>query len=226
MYNTTPEEHRHRGIAVSYLARFLQLTGYNLEALESFGVSLPRPPRRSEPSAANRVVAGRVDAPVTLVEYSAFDCPHCKTAFERMSELGERRDDVCIEYRHYPFTEVSGVGARYYEAVRQQGVEYAKEFLRLVYGQQERAMEGESFYREVASRTGADPLAVAVAAETKAVAAILLSDYEEKFEMQLGGTPSIVINGLLLVGACPLEAYERLVDALGERLASRGESQP
>ncbi len=50
-------------------------------------------------------VLGAADAPITLVEYGSYDCPHCRAANERIAEvrdeLGERLRYV---FRHRPIT--------------------------------------------------------------------------------------------------------------------------
>jgi Na+:H+ antiporter, NhaA family len=48
-------------------------------------------------------VLGAADAPITLVEYGSYDCPHCRAANERIAgvrdQLGERLRYV---FRHRP----------------------------------------------------------------------------------------------------------------------------
>jgi protein-disulfide isomerase len=51
-------------------------------------------------------VTGPPDAPVTLVQYGDYQCPHCRLAYavlhEVMSELG---DAVRFAFRHFPITD-------------------------------------------------------------------------------------------------------------------------
>ncbi|MDG4832581.1 thioredoxin domain-containing protein [Solwaraspora sp. WMMD1047] len=50
-------------------------------------------------------VRGRTDAPVTLVEYGDFQCPHCGAAYENVHEvLRQRPDRVRVVFRHFPVT--------------------------------------------------------------------------------------------------------------------------
>jgi protein-disulfide isomerase len=52
-------------------------------------------------------ILGRADAPITLVEYGDFECPHCGAAYEMIEELrsvlGARLRFV---YRHFPLTQI------------------------------------------------------------------------------------------------------------------------
>src|SRR2546421_2500252 len=65
-------------------------------------------PRLALPVSDNRDhIRGLVDAPITLVEYGDFECPHCGAAYgvieEVREELGSRLRFV---YRHFPLTQI------------------------------------------------------------------------------------------------------------------------
>ncbi|NDJ36543.1 MAG: DsbA family protein [Chloroflexi bacterium] len=48
---------------------------------------------------------GPDDAPVTLLEYGDFECPHCKAAAPIIQDvLAELGDEVRFVYRHFPLT--------------------------------------------------------------------------------------------------------------------------
>lgn len=47
-------------------------------------------------------VKGNPDAPVTIVEFSDFECPACGHAFGDLRELVRSRPDVKLVFRHYP----------------------------------------------------------------------------------------------------------------------------
>nr|MDT0660682.1 thioredoxin domain-containing protein [Micromonospora sp. DSM 115978] len=52
-------------------------------------------------------VRGRPDAPVTLVEYGDFQCPHCGAAYGNLHEvLRQRADRVRMVFRHFPVTNI------------------------------------------------------------------------------------------------------------------------
>jgi protein-disulfide isomerase len=52
-------------------------------------------------------IQGSVDAPVTLVEYGDYECPHCTAAYPVViaiqQELG---DELCFAYRHFPLIQI------------------------------------------------------------------------------------------------------------------------
>lgn len=50
-------------------------------------------------------IEGNVNAPVTIVEYSDFECPYCKTFHTTLQEvLAKYPDDVRLVYRHFPLS--------------------------------------------------------------------------------------------------------------------------
>ena len=52
-------------------------------------------------------VAGPANAPVTLVEYGDFQCPHCARAHPRVTALQQRLGDrLRFVFRNFPLAEV------------------------------------------------------------------------------------------------------------------------
>ena len=52
-------------------------------------------------------VAGSLDAPVVLVEYGDFECPHCGRAYP-IVKTAQRHlgNDLALVYRHFPLAEI------------------------------------------------------------------------------------------------------------------------
>ena len=70
-------------------------------------------------------VKGSADAPVTLVEYTDFQCPACGAYYPLIKQLTEEfGDKVRVVIRHYPLIEIHKnalSGARAAEAAGRQG---------------------------------------------------------------------------------------------------------
>src|SRR3954468_12192518 len=48
-------------------------------------------------------VLGRLDAPLVIVEYGDYDCPHTRRAHGILKQLmGERPNDITLVFRHFP----------------------------------------------------------------------------------------------------------------------------
>lgn len=70
-------------------------------------------------------VKGTAGAPVTLIEYSDFQCPACETYYPMVTRLNEEfGDQLQIAYRHFPLTTIhpnAALAARSTEAAGKQG---------------------------------------------------------------------------------------------------------
>lgn len=52
-------------------------------------------------------IRGSLDAPVTLVEYGDYECPHCGQAYYVLKAIEEREGhSLCIAFRNFPLTTV------------------------------------------------------------------------------------------------------------------------
>lgn len=52
-------------------------------------------------------IRGRIDAPVTLLEYGDYECPFCALAHREIFEVRDQfGDKLCFAFRHFPLTTV------------------------------------------------------------------------------------------------------------------------
>jgi protein-disulfide isomerase len=74
---------------------------------------------------------GNKDAPITLIEYSDFECPFCSRGYATVMELMKKYDGkIRFVYKHLPlsFHPQAMPAAQYYEAIRLQSPEKAWQF--------------------------------------------------------------------------------------------------
>jgi len=68
---------------------------------------MPESPRLALPVGARDHSRGPENAPVTLVEYGDFECPHCGAAYPVVAEVQQRfGDQLRFVFRHFPLTNV------------------------------------------------------------------------------------------------------------------------
>ena len=66
-----------------------------------------RAPRLTRPVADDDHIRGPVDAPLTLLEYGDFECPHCGAAHPIIEEVRARLGpQLRFVYRHFPLSNV------------------------------------------------------------------------------------------------------------------------
>ena len=174
---------------------------------------------RLEVSADDDAVKGDPNAPVTIVEFSDYECPFCARFFsETYPQLVENYIDTGIAklvFRDFPLSfhpnaEKAAVAA---ECAGDQGKYY--EMHDLLFERQAAGFSDE-LYPELASELKLDLEEFNSCLEDPAVAAEVEADMAEGGEYGVSGTPAFFVNGEMLSGAQPYSAF---VDAIERALA-------
>ncbi|MBC7743185.1 MAG: thioredoxin domain-containing protein [Bdellovibrionaceae bacterium] len=164
----------------------------------------------------DRVVFGNKDAPVTIVEYSDFQCPYCSRGFQTIQEVRkEYGDKVRIIFKHLPldFHPLAMPAAKYFEAIAKQDHKKAEKFHDMVFENQGMLKDkGEGYFKEAAKKVGADMKKVEADIKDESIAKKIAADMEEAKKFNMSGTPGFIINGVSLRGAYPLPAFKDIID--------------
>jgi protein-disulfide isomerase len=157
-------------------------------------------------------VRGAADAPVTLVEFSDFQCPFCKAVQATLRELLARYPDrVKLVYRDFPIDGLHPQARRAAEAARcarDQGKFW--EYHDLLFADAPKAA-AEDLERH-ARGVGLDVEAFGRCLAANVHGAAVQRDVDEGDRLGLSATPAFFINGRLLMGAQPLEAFVRVIE--------------
>lgn len=163
-----------------------------------------------------RVVFGNVDAPVTIVEYSDFQCPFCSKGFNTIKQVeAEYKEKVRIIFKHMPldFHPLAMPAAKYFEAVARQGSDKAEKFHDAVFSNQaELNTKKEAFLKDTAKKVGADMKKLAKDLDDPSLMERINKDMEEAKKFNITGTPGFIINGVSLRGAYPFEEFKTIID--------------
>jgi protein-disulfide isomerase len=175
---------------------------------------------RLQPTAAIRVqvstegapVRGAADAPVTIVEFSDFECPFCKQTNPTLKQLLERYPGkVRLAYRDFPLDSIHPQARRAAEAARcaqDQGKFW--EYHDVLFTQSPQlALED---LRRYAGQVGLDVTKFDGCLAAGVHKAAVQRDLDEGNRLGVTGTPAFFINGRTLTGAQPLEAFTRLIE--------------
>jgi protein-disulfide isomerase len=169
-----------------------------------------------QPDLTRGVYFGSPTAPITIVEYTDFECPYCRQAHPVIVELFKRYGDrVRLVVKDLPmaFHPRAMPAARMFEAVAMQDPSKAPKFYDEMYDHQERLVaEGDRFLEETVRSLGLDVARARRDAASEAVTARISADVAEAQRFGFTGTPGFLVNGVLLEGAYPVETFASIID--------------
>ncbi|MEO6238009.1 MAG: DsbA family protein [Vicinamibacterales bacterium] len=141
---------------------------------------------------------GPANAPIVLVEYGDYECPHCGRAYEVLQEiLAELGDEVGFVFRHFPLTKThpdAEPAAEAAESVARHGGNGAFWAMHDMLYLNQDALE-ESDLLGYAEAAGVNPRVVADDLSTEAVRARVRTDFTGGVSSGVNGTPTFFVNG-------------------------------
>jgi len=155
---------------------------------------------------------GPAKAPVTMVEFTDFHCPFCKRALSTLAEIEAKYNNkVKIVFRDFPIDSLHPGARRGHEAARcanEQGKFWAYHDL-LYQNAPKTSLEDLKAYADLAGLNLQPFETCFTAGKYKAA---VEKDIEEGRRLGVTGTPAFFINGRLVSGAQPLDAFVRVID--------------
>jgi protein-disulfide isomerase len=168
-------------------------------------------PPRQVIAKADRPTKGPANAPVELIEFSDFQCPYCETAFPTVNQvLTTYGDRIHFVYRHYPL--VIHPRARPAAEAAQCAAEQGKfwQFHDRLFGDQSRLSDED--FKQDAAQLGLNALQFNACVDSHKYKAEIDADIHAGDEAGVSGTPAFYINGRMLSGAQPFDAFKRIID--------------
>lgn len=167
---------------------------------------------------------GPSEAPVTIVEFSDFQCPFCANAGPVLKQvLDAYRDQVRVVYRDFPIDAIHPQARKAAEAARcadEQG-KFWEYHDKLFTNQQALGADGLKRYAE---KLGLDTNAFAVCLDSAKFKAAVENDRRDAEKAGVSGTPTFFVNGQQFVGVPSLEAIRKVIEEELQRVARRGSS--
>ena len=141
-------------------------------------------------------VQGAADAPLTLLEYGDFECPHCGRAHPVVKALQERfGEQLRFVYRHFPLGQIHPDAESAAETSEFAGAH--KKFWEmhdLLFENQDQL--GLPLYQELAETLGLPVEQLIEALETGKFTAKVRNDFSGGVRSGVNGTPTFFINGV------------------------------
>ena len=195
-------------------ARLRQALLVALRRQADIHINLPAPdPPILSVSADDDPSVGPANAPVTIVEFSAFQCPYCKLSVPLIKEiLAKYPGKVKVVYRDYP-----GPNHPY----AQQAAEAAQcagdqgKFWEYHDSLFDRQASGTGWnFTKLAKEIGLNQDAFATCLNTGRYREEVAKDLHDGFKLGVTSTPTFFINGRPLVGAKPFVEFQAVIDRL------------
>lgn len=171
----------------------------------------PQAPTRLEVSVDDDPALGPADAPITIIEFSDFNCPYCeKWHVETFQPLmAAYPDQIRFVYRDFPITSAESLlAAQAAQCAGDQDAFWPFHDSLLSGGMP----LGREAYEQYALRLGLDAQALLACLDSEKYRAEVESDARYAAGLGASGTPTFFINGLPLVGAQPLAQFQAIID--------------
>jgi protein-disulfide isomerase len=204
------------------------ITAYARQAYDAM-LAQQAPPQPAEPvdvPLENAYAIGDPNAPVTIVEYTDFQCPFCARhtlqTFAQIEENLVETGQVRYVFKDFPLTSIHPQATLAAEAARCAGAQDAAEgayvaMHNVLFDKQEEwsgHANAADLFADYAAEIGLDRESVATCLETHEFEADVLADMQEGMKIGVRGTPAFLINGHLVSGAQPFEVFEQVVETL------------
>ncbi|MBE3067032.1 MAG: DsbA family protein [Chloroflexi bacterium] len=155
---------------------------------------------------------GPEDAPVTIVEFSDYQCPYCASWYQQTFDrlIANYPGQIRFVYRDLPLPmHPEAIPAA--EAAHCAGEQdaYWKFHDALFSGQYDL---GRAAYEQYAADLGLEPAAFTACLDDHRYQDEVRADAADATSLGLTGTPSFVINGRILIGALPFEDFKAIID--------------
>ena len=160
-------------------------------------------------------VKGDSDAPVTIVEFSDYECPFCaRYVVQTYPQIVEKYIDtgkVKYIFRDFPlsFHQQAQKAAEAAECAGEQGKYYEMHDTLFDSGVE----GGVTSFKQFASDIGLNTAEFNTCLDSGAMASEVQQDFLDGQRAGVQGTPAFFINGVMVSGAQPFSAFEQVIEA-------------
>ncbi len=190
------------------------------ELRQKYGVKVFMEPLRMGVDTTGAPVRGKADAPITIVEFSDFQCPYCARARPTVNRVREvYGDKVRILFRHFPLQMHAQANKAAEAAVcaGEQGKFW--EMHDRLFASQSKLQVPD--LKQYAADLGLKAEEFATCLDSGRHGGEWQRGLADGTRYGISGTPAFFINGRPLVGARPFEDFALVIDDELERVAGR-----
>ena len=155
---------------------------------------------------------GPENAKVTIIEFSDFECPYCKKSQDTTRQLREQyKDKMRWVFRDYPLP--FHRNAMFAHIAANCAIEQNKywDYFNLLFDNAENLAKDNVIL--LAAKAGLDKDKFnACLANTDKISAEIEADLADGQAVGVNGTPAFFINGIMVEGAQPITAFQKIID--------------
>jgi protein-disulfide isomerase/predicted small secreted protein len=204
------------GPQIAAMLKSQKMAGVQQEYLkglrDKYGVKVMLEPPRVQVSVDNDPSrGGPVSAPVTIVEFSDFQCPFCSRAESVVDEVMKKYGNkVHLVYRDFPlsFHQNAETAAMASECANEQGKYW--EMHNAMFGNQSKLAAADLV--ETAGNIGLDKDKFKSCLDSGKYRAEVQKDAQDGQKYGVTGTPTFFINGIMIVGARGVDSFSEIID--------------
>lgn len=155
---------------------------------------------------------GPADAPITIVEFSDYQCPYCRRWHDEVYEplLATYPGKIRFVYRHLPLTSIHPDAFPAAEAAMCAGEQDAYwQFHEKLFSNE---TLGSSIYDQYAQELGLNMQSFQGCVNERKYQETVQADVDFAIDLGIRSTPTFFINGLAVVGAQPLDVFKQVID--------------
>jgi len=185
----------------------------SLRAQAKVVVNLKAPPiQRIEVSVQGAPFKGGEKAAVTIVEFSDFHCPFCRQVISTLAKLeSQYGEKIKLVFRDFPIENLHPGATKAHEAARcatEQGKFWPYHDKLFASA----PSSNPDVFKGIAKEVGLDAVTFETCLGSGKYQAAIKQDIDEGNRVGVGGTPAFFVNGRLITGAQPFEAFARVID--------------
>ena len=169
-------------------------------------------PPRFDVDLSEAPMRGSDSAPIRIVEFSDFQCPFCRRVQPTLQKLqDEYGDKIQWSFKDLPLISIHPDAHKAAQAARCAGDQ--GKFWEYRAALFEAQQISDALHDQTVADLSLDKAAFDACLESGTHSAAVDADLEEAQSLGLNGTPAFVINGVILSGALPFEAFQEVIDA-------------
>jgi protein-disulfide isomerase len=183
-------------------------------------ISYTEPARIAVPT-EGRPSKGAPDAPVTIVEFSDFQCPYCATLFSTLKAIEKNyKDQVRIVYLQFPLSQIHRDAEKAAEAslcANEQNQFWQMHDAMFA----DQARLGVDELRRKAAKISLDMAAFNTCLDSNKYASAIRADIAEGVKAGVKGVPAFFVNGRIYTGNQPYDEIQKAIEEELQRAAAK-----